>query len=91
MSFRFTSYFDFCLSIVLNEMYTITGSTQYDSKAVLKSGLRTTTILNSFLRLFSTFRQRLRATKFVTLKLWRDGRVKGQRGGAIRDPWASLN
>ena len=64
---------------------------QIDWKAVLKSGLRTTHILNSFLPLFSTFRQRLRATKLVTLNLWRVGRVKRQGRSAIRDHWVLLS
>ena len=54
-------------------------------------GLRTISILNSFLHLFSTFRQRLRATKLVTLNLWRVGRVKRQGRSAIRDHWILLS
>ena len=72
-------------------MYTITREAQIDWKAVLKSGLRTTHILNSFLHLFSTFRQRLRATKLVTLNLWRVRRVKRQGRSAIRDHWILLS
>ena len=66
-------------------MYTITREAQIDWKAVFKLGLRTNSILNSFLHFFSTFRQRLRATKIVTLNLWRVGRVKRQGRSAIRD------
>ena len=72
-------------------MYTIVRWAQNDWKAVLKSGLRTTHILNSFLHLFSTFRQRLSAIKLVILNLWRVGRVKRQRRSAIRDHWILLN
>ena len=53
--------------------------------------LRTISILNSFLHLFSTFRQRLRATEIVTLNLWRVGRVKRQGRSAIRDHWILLS
>ena len=35
-------------------------------------------MLNSFPHLFSTIRQRLRATKLVTLNLWRVGPVERQ-------------
>ena len=66
-------------------MYTITREAQIDWKAVFKLDLRTISILNSFLHLFSTFRQRLRATKLVTLNLWRVGRVKRQGRSAIQD------
>ena len=59
-------------------MYTITSQAQIDWKAVLNSNLRTTHILNSFLHLFSTFRERHRAIKLVTLNLWRVRRVKRQ-------------
>ena len=52
---------------------------------------RTTSILNSILHLFSTFRQRLMATKLVTLNLWRNGRVKRQGRSAIRDNWILLS
>ena len=72
-------------------MYTIVRQAQIDWKSVLKSGLRTTYILNSFLHLFSTFRQRLRATKLVTHNLWRVGRVKRQGRSAIRDHWILPN
>ena len=51
----------------------------------------TTFILNSFLHLFPTFRQRLRATKLATLSLWRVGRVKRQGRSAIRDHWILLS
>ena len=72
-------------------MYTITREAQIDWTAVFKLGLRTISILNSFLHLFSTLRQRLRATKLVTLNLWRVGRVKRQGRSAIRDHWILLN
>ena len=72
-------------------MYAISSLAQIDWKSVLKLGLRTTDILNSFLHLFSTFRQRLRATKLVTLNLWRVGRVKRQGRSAIRDHWILLS
>ena len=48
-------------------------------------GLRTISIFNSILHLFSTVRQRLRAAKLSTLELWRAGRVKTQGGSVIRD------
>ena len=72
-------------------MYTITRKAQIDWKAVFKLGLRTISILNSFLHIFSTFCQRLMATKLVTLNLWRVGRVKRQGGSAIRDHWILLS
>ena len=62
-----------------------------DWKAVFKLGLRIISILNSFLHLFSTFRQRLRATKLDTLNLWRVGRVKRQGRSVIRDHWILLS
>ena len=72
-------------------MYTITRQAQIEWNAVFKLGLRTISILNSFFHLFSTFRQRLRATKLVTLNLWRVGRVKRQGRSAIRDHWILLS
>ena len=72
-------------------MYTITSLAKIDWNAVFKLGLKTISILNSFLHLFSTFRQRLRATKLVTLNLWRVGRVKRQGRSAIRDYWIPLS
>ena len=66
-------------------MHTIAKEVQIDWKAVFKSGLRTTSILNACLHLFSTFLQRLRATELVTLNLWRIGRVERQGRSAIRD------
>ena len=72
-------------------MYAIVRQAQIDWNAVFKLGLRTISILNSFLHLFSTFRQRLRATKLVTLNLWRVGRVKRQGRSAIRDHWILLS
>ena len=72
-------------------MYTITRRAQIYWKAVLKSGLRTTLNPNSFFHLFSTFRQRLRATKIITLNSWRVGRVKRQGRRAIQDHWILLS
>ena len=66
-------------------MYTISRYAQVDWKTVLKLILRTTHILSSFLHLFSTFRQTLRATKLFTLNLWRVGRVRRQGRSVIRD------
>ena len=71
-------------------MYTITNWVQIDWKAVCKLGRRTTSILSSFLHLFSTSRQRNGATKLVTLNLWRVGRAKRQGRNAIRDHWFLL-
>ena len=72
-------------------MYTIVRWAHIDWKAVLKSGLRTTHILNSLLHHFSTFRQRLRAIKLFTLNLWRVGCVKRQGRNAVRDHWILLS
>ena len=58
---------------------------KFNWTAVFKLGLRTISILNSFLHLFLTFRQRLRATKLVPLNFWRVGRVKRQDRSANRD------
>ena len=64
---------------------------KFIGKAVFRLGLRTISILNSFLYIFSTFRQRLRATKLVTLNLWRVGRAKRPGRSAIRDQWILLS
>ena len=91
MSFIYTSYFDLYLSNTVNDMHTIIIKTQIDWKAVFKLSLSSISILNSILHLFSTFRQKIRATKIVTLNLWRVGRVKRQRRNAICSHWILLS